>query len=143
MVETAIVSGEVLRFFYGGYGDCMSDEVRNLNAALAAFSAPWQPHRLTSINDYDVKVAKFEGEFVWHSHPDTDELFLVLDGTITIELRDRSVRLGPRDVFVVPRGVEHRPMADHEANVLLVEPKGTVNTGDTGGEMTSELRELP
>ena len=133
----------MLRFFYGGYGDCMSDEVRNLNAALAAFSAPWQPHRLTSINDYDVKVAKFEGEFVWHGHPDTDELFLVLDGTITIELRDRSVRLGPRDVFVVPRGVEHRPMADHEANVLLVEPKGTVNTGDTGGEMTSELCELP
>lgn len=120
----------------------MSD-VRNLLAALDSFDGYWQPHRLTSINDYDVKVAKFAGEFVWHSHPDTDELFLVIGGTVTIQLRDRNVQLGPNDVFVVPKGVEHCPKADAEAQVLLFEPRGTVNTGDAGGDLTSALRELP
>jgi mannose-6-phosphate isomerase-like protein (cupin superfamily) len=120
----------------------VSDDVRNVLAALATISAPWQPHRLVSINDYDVKVAKFDGEFVWHSHPDTDELFLVVNGELTIQLRDRDVALGPLDVFVVPRGVEHCPTADAEAHVLLFEPEGTVNTGDAGGDLTSPLREL-
>lgn len=120
----------------------MSDDVHNIESALAQVDGHWQPHRLTSINDYDVKIAKFLGEFVWHSHPETDELFLVVHGDVTIQLRDRDVHLGPGDVFVVPRGVEHRPRADAEAHVLLLEPKGTVNTGDAGGEMTSALREL-
>ncbi len=120
----------------------MSDDVRNVLAALATISEPWQPHRLVSINDYDVKVAKFDGEFVWHSHPDTDELFLVVSGELTIQLRDRDVVLRPFDVFVVPRGVEHCPKADAVAHVLLFEPKGTVNTGDAGGDRTSPLREL-
>ncbi|WP_265520151.1 cupin domain-containing protein [Oerskovia flava] len=120
----------------------MSDDVRNVQQALASITEHWQPHRLTSINDYDVKVVKLQGEFVWHTHPDTDELFMVLNGELTIQLRDRDVVLGPDDVFVVPRGVEHCPQAAGEVHALLVEPRGTVNTGDAGGEMTSPLREL-
>ncbi len=114
----------------------------NVGHALASFSEHWQPRRLTSVNDYDLKVAKLLGEFVWHSHPDTDELFLVLRGELTIQLRDRDVLLGPLDAFVVPRGVEHCPRAEAEVEVILFEPKGTVNTGDAGGDLTSPLREL-
>jgi mannose-6-phosphate isomerase-like protein (cupin superfamily) len=117
-------------------------DVRNVHEALSRIPEPWQPHRLASVNDYDVKVARLAGEFVWHSHPDTDELFMVVSGELTIQLRDRDVHLGPMDVFVVPRGVEHCPRADAEAQVLLLEPMGTVNTGDAGGAMTSPLREL-
>ena len=97
---------------------------------------------MTSINDYDVKVVKLQGEFVWHTHPETDELFMVIKGELTIQLRDRDVVLGPNDVFVVPRGVEHCPKAEREVHALLFEPKGTVNTGDAGGTMTSPLQEL-
>ncbi len=122
-------------------------DVRNLLAALDSIGEHWQPHRLASLNDYDVKVVKILGEFVWHSHPETDELFLVLSGELTIGLREdgveREVVLGPNDVYVVPRGVEHRPRADVETAAVLVEPQGTVNTGDAGGDMTSPLRELP
>lgn len=121
----------------------MSDTVHNLDDAIAAIAEHWQPHRLTSVNDYDVKVVKLLGEFVWHTHPETDELFLVLSGRLTIQLRDGDVHLGPNDVFVVPRGVEHCPLAEEEVRAVLFEPKGTVNTGDVGGERTSPLRELP
>jgi mannose-6-phosphate isomerase-like protein (cupin superfamily) len=116
--------------------------IANLNAALDRIHEQWQPHRLTSVNDYDVKLAKVQGEFIWHSHPDTDELFLVVSGELTLQLRDGNVVLGPNDVYVVPRGVEHCPKADVETAILMVEPKGTVNTGDAGGERTSQLREL-
>lgn len=121
----------------------MNDDVRNVLTALAAVGEPWQPHRLTSVNDYDVKVVKLLGEFVWHSHPETDELFLVVAGELTIQLRDRNVVLGPNDVFVVPKGVEHCPRADEEVHAILIEPKGTVNTGDAGGARTAEVREIP
>jgi mannose-6-phosphate isomerase-like protein (cupin superfamily) len=121
----------------------MSGPVHNLLEAFALVPEPWQPHRLTSVNDYDVKVARLRGEFIWHAHPDTDELFLVISGRLTIGLRDGDVELGPNDVFVVPKGVEHRPRADEVALVVMVEPKGTVNTGDRPGERTSKLRELP
>ena len=121
----------------------MTDTVHNLDDAIASIAEHWQPHRLTSVNDYDVKVVKLLGEFVWHSHPDTDELFLVLSGRLTIQLRDGDVHLGPNDVYVVPRGVEHCPLAHEEVRAVLIEPKGTVNTGDAGGERTSPLRELP
>nr|WP_322957010.1 cupin domain-containing protein [Microbacterium sp. STF-2] len=87
----------------------MDEDTRNVQAALASITEHWQPHRLTSINDYDVKVVKLLGEFVWHTHPDTDELFMVVQGELTIQLRDRDVVLGPNDVFVVPKGVEHCP----------------------------------
>lgn len=116
--------------------------VHNLDAAFALIPEPWQPHRLASVNDYDVKVARLRGEFVWHAHPKTDELFLVIEGRLTIQLRDGDVELGPHDVFVVPRGVEHCPKADEDALVVMVEPKGTVNTGDRPGERTAQLREL-
>ena len=120
----------------------MTDDVRNILSALATIAEQWQPHRLTSINDYDLKVVKLQGEFVWHTHPDTDELFLVISGELTIQLRDRDVILGPNDVFVVPQGVEHCPKAAEEVHALLFEPQGTVNTGDAGGDMTSNLHEL-
>ncbi|MDM7831167.1 cupin domain-containing protein [Cellulomonas edaphi] len=121
----------------------MTAAARNIGTALASLPGHWQPHRLASVNDYDVKVVTLLGEFVWHSHPDTDELFLVLSGSLTIQLRDGDVVLGPQDLFVVPRGVEHCPRADEEVAALLFEPKGTVNTGDVGGDRTAELRELP
>jgi mannose-6-phosphate isomerase-like protein (cupin superfamily) len=118
------------------------EHARNLDTALASITEPWQPHRLASLNDDDVKVVKLAGEFVWHTHPDTDELFLVLSGQLVLQLRDRDVWLGPHDVFVVPRGVEHCPRADGEVTAVLIEPQGTVNTGDAGGPLTSPLREL-
>ncbi|GAA0410142.1 cupin domain-containing protein [Leifsonia naganoensis] len=120
----------------------MSDGVRNLHEALARIGDRWQPHRLTSVNDYDVKVVKLLGEFVWHEHPETDELFLVLSGELTIQLRDGDVVLGPGDVYVVPKGVEHCPRADAEVEAVLFEPQGTVNTGSAGGDRTAQLREL-
>ncbi|MEV8213033.1 cupin domain-containing protein [Leifsonia sp. NPDC077715] len=120
----------------------MSAPVRNVLAAFDRIPEPWQPHRLVSVNDQDVKVARLRGEFVWHSHPDSDELFLVVDGRLTLQLRDGDVELGPNDVYVVPAGVEHCPRADEEALVVMVERQGTVNTGDNPGERTTEVREL-
>jgi len=123
----------------------MAANVRNLQAALDSFTEHWQPHRLASVNDYDVKVVKVLGEFTWHSHPETDELFLVVSGELVIQQRDEDggdVVLGPGDVYVVPRGVEHCPRADGEVSALLIEPRGTVNTGDTPSERTAALREL-
>jgi mannose-6-phosphate isomerase-like protein (cupin superfamily) len=114
----------------------------NLDAALAKFSEHWQPKRVATVNDYDVRLAKIEGEFPWHRHLETDELFLVLHGELTIRLRDREVRLGTGELFVVPAGVEHSPYAAAEASVLLLEPSETINTGDAGGERTAEVRPL-
>jgi mannose-6-phosphate isomerase-like protein (cupin superfamily) len=102
----------------------------NLAAKLATFSEHWQPRTVTQFNGNDVMVVKAKGEFVWHKHDDTDDFFLVLKGHLTIELRDRNVELGPGDLFVVPRGVEHRPVAAEEVHLLLIEPAGTPNTGD-------------
>jgi mannose-6-phosphate isomerase-like protein (cupin superfamily) len=102
----------------------------NLAAKLATFADHWQPRTVARFNDCDVMVVKAQGEFVWHEHDDTDDFFLVLAGHLTIELRDRSVRLGPGELFVVPRGVEHRPVATEEVHLLLIEPSGTPNTGD-------------
>ncbi|WP_298461951.1 cupin domain-containing protein [uncultured Cellulomonas sp.] len=120
----------------------MTGEARSIPAALDAVTGYWQPYRLTSVNDYDVKVVKLRGEFVWHTHPDTDELFLVHAGHLVIQLRDGDVTLGPGDVYVVPAGVEHCPRADEEVAAVLVEPRGTVNTGDAGGDLTAVVREL-
>jgi mannose-6-phosphate isomerase-like protein (cupin superfamily) len=92
---------------------------------------------VASLNDYEVKLVKVQGEFVWHTHEDTDELFLVVDGQLTIQFRDRDVVLGPGQLFVVPRGVEHCPRADQEVKLLLLEPTGVVNTGDAGGDLTA------
>jgi mannose-6-phosphate isomerase-like protein (cupin superfamily) len=114
----------------------------NLDAMLARFAEHWSPKKIAQINDYDVRIVKVQGEFTWHRHPGTDEFFLVLDGQLTIQLRDRDVVLGPRELFVVPRGVEHCPRADAEAAVLLLEPGSVINTGDAGGDLTAEVEEL-
>ena len=102
----------------------------NLAAKLSTFSEHWQPRVVAQFNGNDIMVVKAKGEFVWHTHDDTDDFFLVLAGRLTIEMRDRSVTLGPGELFVVPKGVEHRPVADEEVHVLLIEPVGTPNTGD-------------
>jgi mannose-6-phosphate isomerase-like protein (cupin superfamily) len=102
----------------------------DLAAALATFDEPWSPRVVGHYNDNKIFLARAKGEFVWHAHPETDDLFLVLDGRLTIELRDGEVELGPGELFVVPRGVEHRPRSDAGASILLIEPEGTPNTGD-------------
>jgi mannose-6-phosphate isomerase-like protein (cupin superfamily) len=106
------------------------NDVVNLADKLATVSEHWSPRIVAVYNGNDVMVVKVQGEFVWHAHPDTDDLFLVLSGRLAIEMRDRTVRLGPGELFVVPRGVEHRPVAEEECHLLLIEPRGTPNTGD-------------
>jgi len=102
----------------------------NLAEKLSAFSDHWAPKIITQFNGHDVMVVKVKGEFVWHSHAETDDFFLVLEGHLTIQLRDGEVRLGPGDLYIVPKGVEHRPTAEEETHLLLIEPCGTPNTGD-------------
>jgi mannose-6-phosphate isomerase-like protein (cupin superfamily) len=119
----------------------MEDKV-NLAEKLALLDTPFHPGIVGAMNDYKLAVVKVHGEFVWHKHDDTDDFFLVLSGRLTIQLRDRDVELSAGELFVVPRGVEHCPRADEEAHVLLIEPEGTVNTGDAGGGMTAEERRI-
>jgi mannose-6-phosphate isomerase-like protein (cupin superfamily) len=102
----------------------------HLAEKLATFSEHWQPRTVGEFNGHDLMVVKIKGEFVWHTHDDSDDFFLVLKGRVTIQLRDGNVVLGPGEMFVVPRGVEHCPIAEEEAHVLLIEPTGTPNTGD-------------
>lgn len=102
----------------------------NLAQKLALFSEPWSPRVVADVNDCQVKLARLQGEFVWHRHEHEDELFLVLEGRFRMDFRDRQVWLERGELIVVPRGVEHRPVAEQEAQVLLVEPRGTLNTGD-------------
>jgi mannose-6-phosphate isomerase-like protein (cupin superfamily) len=104
--------------------------VINLNAKLEAFSDHWSPKIVERFNGHDVMLVKVKGEFLWHSHEDTDDFFLVLKGYLTIQLRDQDVHLGPGDLYIVPKGVEHRPVAGEEVHLLLIEPVGTPNTGD-------------
>jgi mannose-6-phosphate isomerase-like protein (cupin superfamily) len=118
-------------------------EAVNLDVMLARFDEHWVPKKIAQINDYDVRIVKVQGEFTWHSHANTDELFLVLSGQLTIQMRDRDVLLAPRELFVVPRGVEHCPRADAETALLLFEPSSVINTGDAGGELTADVEELP
>ncbi|MEV0528776.1 cupin domain-containing protein [Streptomyces sp. NPDC050439] len=114
----------------------------NIAAKLSQFSELWSQKKVAVLNDYEVKLAKLKGEFVWHTHEDTDELFLVISGRLTIQLRDGDVVLEPGELFVVPRGVEHCPVADEETAILLLEPAGTINTGDAGGSMTKAAENL-
>jgi len=104
----------------------------NLAEKLAGFSEHYAPRTVATYNGHDVMVAKLYGEFIWHHHDDTDDFFLVLKGELDIELRERTVHLGPGELFIVPRGVEHRPVAHSEVELLLIEPTGTPNTGDVG-----------
>jgi mannose-6-phosphate isomerase-like protein (cupin superfamily) len=109
----------------------------NLQAKLEKFTDHWAPKIVAEINDYQIKLAKMEGEFVWHSHAETDEVFIVLKGQMNIEFRDGSVELSAGELFVVPKGVEHKPNASSECSIMLIEPKGTVNTGEAGGAYTA------
>jgi len=102
----------------------------SLTEKLSSFSDHWSPKIISQFNGHDVMVVKVKGEFVWHSHPETDDFFLVLKGNLTIQLRNGEVRLGPGDLYVVPKGVEHRPVAEEETHLLLIEPVGAPNTGD-------------
>jgi mannose-6-phosphate isomerase-like protein (cupin superfamily) len=118
-----------------------------LDAVAAAAEGPWQPKIAVQFNGFDAKVARFEGEFAWHVHDEVDEFFLVLDGRVTIMVREqdgadlveRGVELGPHDTYVVPRGVEHRPVSPDGASVLMVEPAGTVNVGDRHEELPANV----
>ena len=109
----------------------------SLRSKFEKFSEQWQPKVIARMNDYEFKLARLEGEFVWHSHAETDETFIVIDGELTIELRDGAVRLKAGEMFVVPRGVEHKPNARHECKIMLIEPAGTINTGGAGGGRTA------
>jgi mannose-6-phosphate isomerase-like protein (cupin superfamily) len=109
----------------------------NLGAKLALFSEHWSPKVIARMNDYEFKLVKLQGDFTWHDHQETDEVFLVIQGSMDIEMRDRTVRLHVGELFVVPRGVEHCPHAAAECHVLLIEPAGVVNTGESGGPLTA------
>ena len=110
----------------------------NFSEKFERFSAPWSPRVIAEMNDYQFKLVRIAGEFVWHRHADTDEVFIVLDGAMRIEFRDGRVELKSGEMFVVPRGVEHKPVATRECRIMLIDPRGVVNTGDAGGELTAE-----
>ena len=112
----------------------------DLAAVLARIEHPWQPHTVAVLNDYDLRVVRTQGEFTRHSHPETDEVFLVLKGSLTIRMDDGDVTLGPGQLYVVPKGVPHQPFAPDGAEVLMVEPSATVNTGDAPSDLTAVRR---
>ena len=109
----------------------------NLKEKLSLFSEHWSPKVIAEMNDYQFKLVKLQGDFVWHSHADTDEGFIVIEGTMKIELSDGIVELSVGEMFVVPKGVAHKPYAEEECKVMLVEPRGVVNTGDSEGKFTA------
>lgn len=110
----------------------------NFAQKFGLFAEHWQPRVVAEMNDYQFKVVKFDGDFVWHDHEETDETFIVLEGKLRIDFRDGHVDIGPGEMFVVPKGVEHKPYAEKEVKVLLIEPRGTVNTGDEDGALTAQ-----
>lgn len=114
----------------------MSHQAVNLDEKLRQFDTRWSPKIVSTFNDNDVMVVKVQGEFNWHSHPDTDDFFHVLSGRLTIQMRDGDVVLGPGEMFVVPKGVEHCPRADEETHLMIIEPSGTPNTGDPDTAVT-------
>jgi mannose-6-phosphate isomerase-like protein (cupin superfamily) len=115
----------------------MVNDAVDIADKLSLVSKHWSPKVVARLNDYEIKVVKLQGEFVWHTHDDTDELFLVVSGELRIQLRDGDVVLRPGQLFVVPRGIEHCPIADGEVHAVLIEPVGVVNTGDAGGALTA------
>ena len=110
--------------------------VVNLTEKFGLIKDQWDPKIIAQVNDYQLKIAKIQGEFVWHSHPETDEMFLVVDGEMVIHLRDQDLKLAAGELCVIPKGVEHKPAAVQECQILMIEPAGTRNTGDAGGERT-------
>lgn len=110
----------------------------NFAEKLALFSDHWQARVIAELNDYQFKIVKIQGDFIWHDHKDTDEAFLVIEGQLRIDFRDGSVLIGPGEMYVVPKGVEHKPYAEHETKILLIEPRGVLNTGNARGERTAQ-----
>src|SRR5580698_1052001 len=110
----------------------------NFAHKFSSFEQHWQPRVIAEMNDYQFKVVKLQGDFIWHHHQDTDETFIVMDGELRIDFRDGAVRLSAGEMFVVPKGVEHKPYAEREVRLLLIEPRGVPNTGDQGGERTAQ-----
>ena len=115
----------------------MNYEAINFGKKFNLFDEQWQPKVIAEMNDYQFKIVKLQGDFIWHDHKDTDETFIVIEGELRIDFRDGAVRIGPGEMFVVPKGKEHKPYAEHEVKMMLIEPRGTVNTGDQGGERTA------
>ena len=110
----------------------------NLQQKFSLFREQWQPKVIAEMNDYQFKLARVEGDFIWHAHPETDETFIVLEGTLRIELEDGVLRLAAGEMCVIPKGVRHRPCAEGEVKLMLIEPRGTLNTGHEGGERTAQ-----
>ena len=110
----------------------------NLGQKFNLFAEKWSPKVVAEMNDYQFKLSKVEGDFIWHNHPETDETFLVVEGNLRIDFRDGAVHLGPGEMFVVPRGVEHKPYAERQVKLLIIEPRGVKNTGHEGGELTAQ-----
>jgi mannose-6-phosphate isomerase-like protein (cupin superfamily) len=110
----------------------------NLQQKFSLFTEQWTPKVVAEMNDYQFKVVKVKGDFIWHDHKNTDETFIVIDGSLRIDFRDGAVTLRAGEMFVVPRGVEHKPYAHEEVKLLVIEPRGVVNTGDQGGERTAQ-----
>ena len=120
------------------YGVKMKFDAINFKDKFSKFTEHWSPRVVAEMNDYQFKLVKVEGEFIWHDHPDTDEVFIVLEGILNIEFRDGLVTLNSGEMFVIPKGIEHKPVANSECKIMIVEPKGVVNTGDSGSELTAE-----
>jgi mannose-6-phosphate isomerase-like protein (cupin superfamily) len=116
----------------------MSYEAINFGEKFTLFDEQWQPKVVAEMNDYQFKIVKLQGDFIWHDHKDTDETFIVLEGVLRIDFRDGAVRVGPGEMFVVPKGLQHKPYAEHEVKLLLIEPRGVLNTGHAGGGRTAE-----
>lgn len=116
----------------------MSNLPINLIDKFSKFSEHWSPKVVAEMNDYQFKLAKIKGDFVWHDHKDTDEVFMVVEGSMRIDFRDGKVELKQGELFVVPKGVEHKPFAENECKIMLIEPRGVTNTGDEGGDRTAE-----
>jgi mannose-6-phosphate isomerase-like protein (cupin superfamily) len=116
----------------------MSGQKINFEEKFSEFAEHWSPRIVAELNDYQIKLAKLKGEFTWHEHKDTDEAFIVISGSMSIELRDRKIDLSAGEMFVVPKGVEHKPSSKEECHLMLIEPRGVTNTGEAGGELTAE-----
>ena len=115
----------------------MDYQAINFHSKFGLFNEHWQPKIIAEMNDYHFKIVKLQGDFIWHDHKLTDETFIVLDGVLRIDFRDGAVQLSAGEMFVVPKGVEHKPYAEHEVRLLLIEPRGVPNTGDAGGDRTA------
>ena len=115
----------------------MNNQPINIEQKFALLAEKWQPKVIAEMNDYQFKIVKLEGDFVWHKHQGTDETFLVIEGRLRIDFRDRQVHVGPGEMFIVPRGVEHKPYAEREVKLMLIEPGGVKNTGEVDGERTA------